>query len=102
MNKPGGSDSSENAQKDHEMVYQQLCNLKANVCALLQQCECGVPQLTEAWVQSKITLADDYVDTVHDYVLNGGHKQAGQMGQDGVAFVVAVEKAMTSNGSRPA
>lgn len=97
------SEDSENMEKDHEMIYQQLSNLKANVCALMRQCECGAKQLTEAWVQAKITLADDYVDTVHDYIVNGGHDmKAGQDESDDVAFVVAVEKAMSSNGRRPA
>ena len=67
--------------------------------ALLEQCGCGSKQMTEAWVQSKITLANDYLDTVHDYVINGGHGGAGQDKSGNVGFVVAVEKAMTNDGS---
>lgn len=91
----------ENMEKDHEMVFQQLSNLKANICALMSACSHGSKQITEAWVQSKVTLANDYIDTVHSYVVNGGHdKYSGQGGQEGVAFVVAVEKAMSPNVSR--
>ena len=67
-----GSSQHESAEKDHEMVQQQLNNLIANANQLLEQCKCGSPKLTEAWVQSKMTLANDYVDTVHAYVVNGG------------------------------
>lgn len=95
-------EKSENAEKDHEMVQQQLNNLIANANQLLEQCKCGSPKLTEAWVQSKMTLADDYVDTVHAYVVNGGDAKpdAGQGDSDNVGFVIAVEKAMTNGSSK--
>ena len=44
MNDVYQSDDSpqhENAEKDLEMVQQQLSNMQANVEALLQQCGCG-------------------------------------------------------------
>jgi len=94
-----GGEMSHDMQKDHEMIYQQLCNIMANASKLKESCACGSPQLVEAWVQSKMTLADDYLDTVHDYVINGGHGGAGQDKSDNVGFVVAVEKAMTNDGS---
>ena len=86
--------SDENMEKDHEMVYQQLSNIKANVCALMKACQCGSKQLTEAWVQSKVTLANDYIDTVHSYVINGGHNKH-ESSTDGASFVIAIEKAVS-------
>ena len=105
MNDVYQSDDSpqhENAEKDLEMVQQQLSNMQANVEALLQQCGCGSPKLSEAWVQSKVTLANDYLDTVHSYVVNGGlmKQDAGQGDSDKVGFVIAVEKAMTDGSSK--
>ena len=95
-------DKSENAEKDLEMVQQQLSNILANVNQLMEQCGCGSPKLTEAWVQSKVTLADDYLDAVHSYVVNGGpmKQDAGQDKSDNVGFVIAVEKAMTDGSSK--
>jgi hypothetical protein len=95
-------DKSENAEKDLEMVRQQLSNILANVNQLMEQCGCGSPKLTEAWVQSKVTLADDYLDAVHSYVVNGGpmKQDAGQDKSDNVGFVIAVEKAMTDGSSK--
>ena len=97
-----GSSQHESAEKDHEMIQQQLNNIIANANQLLEQCKCGSPKLTEAWVQSKMTLADDYVDTVHSYVVNGGDAKsdAGQGDSDNVGFVIAVEKAMTDGSSK--
>jgi hypothetical protein len=88
--------------KDLEMIQQQLSNVQANVEQLLQQCGCGSPRMSEAWVQSKVTLANDYLDTVHSYVVNGGpmKQDAGQGKSDNVGFVIAVEKAMTDGSSK--
>ena len=95
-------DKSENAEKDLEMVRQQLSNILANANQLMEQCGCGSPKLTEAWVQSKVTLADDYLDAVHSYVVNGGpiKEDAVQSKPDNVDFVIAVEKAMTDGSSK--
>lgn len=105
MNDVYQSDDSpqhENAEKDLEMIRQQLSNILANTNQLMEQCGCGSPRLTEAWVQSKMTLANDYLDTVHAYVVNGGpmKQDAGQGKSDNVGFVIAVEKAMTDGSSK--
>jgi hypothetical protein len=49
-----------------------------------------------------VTLANDYLDTVHSYVVNGGDAKpdAGQKDPDNVGFVIAVEKAMTDGSSK--
>ena len=105
MNDVYQSDDSpqhENAEKDLEMIRQQLSNILANTNQLMEQCGCGSPRLPEAWVQSKMTLANDYLDTVHAYVVNGGpmKQDAGQRKSDNVGFVIAVEKAMTDGSSK--
>ena len=94
--------SGHDAQKDLEMVQQQLSNILANANQLMEQCGFGSPRMTEAWVQSKMTLANDYLDSVHAYVVNGGpmKSDAGQSKQDNVGFVIAVEKAMTDGSSK--
>ena len=58
--------------KDLEMAKQQLQNLHANVMDLLEHMEeCpACPLLSQAWVQSKLTLSEAYVDSVRDYVIN--------------------------------
>jgi|TARA_B100001093_G_scaffold399704_1_gene387218 hypothetical protein len=96
------SEHNHDAQKDLEMIHQQLSNVQANVEALLQQCSHNSPKLSEAWVQSKVTLANDYLDTVHSYVVNGGDAKpdAGQKDSGNVGFVIAVEKAMTDGSSK--
>jgi len=85
-----------------EMIQQQLSNILANANQLMEQCGCGSPRMTEAWVQSKMTLANDYLDSVHAYVVNGGpmKEDAGHSKQDNVGFVIAVEKAMTDGSSK--
>lgn len=92
----------ENAEKDLEMIQQQLSNILANANQLMDQCGCGSPKLSEAWVQSKMTLANDYLDSVHAYVVNGGpvKQDAGQDKSDNVGFVIAVEQAMTNGSSK--
>ncbi len=49
-----------------------------------------------------MTLANDYLDTVHSYVVNGGpmKQDAGQGDSDKVGFTIAVEKAMTDGSSK--
>ena len=58
--------------KDLEMVTQQLMTIRAGVEGLMQHLEMNpkCPRITEAWVQSKMTLASSYVDSVHDYVVH--------------------------------
>ena len=96
------SEHHHDSQKDLEMVQQQLSNIMANAEQLMEQCGCGSPRMTEAWVQSKMTLANDYLESVHAYVVNGGpmKSDAGQGGPDKVDFVIAVEKAMTDGSSK--
>lgn len=58
--------------KDLEMVAQQLQTIKAGVDGLMEHLRANptCPHITEAWVQSKMTLASSYVDSVHDYVVH--------------------------------
>ena len=51
-----------------EMAISQLNNIakKAETVAKMLKSESKM----EAWVQSKITLADDYITTIHDYLQN--------------------------------
>ncbi len=87
--------------KDLEMAEQQLRNIHANVVDLLRHLEKqpNCPLLSQAWVQSKVTLSNAYVDSVRDYVVNS-KKELEPMNDDGVydsedgpvGFLIAVEK----------
>lgn len=67
--------------KDLEMAKQQLQNLHANVMDLLEHMEeCPTcPMISEAWVQSKITLSSAYLDSVRDYVVTGHENGPGSL-----------------------
>lgn len=106
--------------KDLEMAKQQLQNLHANVMDLLEHMEeCPTcPLLSQAWVQSKLTLSNAYVDSVRDYVVNshadgpgslksmkksGVYEEEGEEYEDEEGeepmnpggFLVAIERGMT-------
>ena len=51
---------------DGEMALTQLKNTAAKASALLKMIQPN--SKLEPWVQSKITLADDYITTIHDYL----------------------------------
>jgi hypothetical protein len=66
-----GEEISEKSEKDHEhsMARSQLSTIKKAVEKLMKKVQ-GEGQL-EAWVQSKITKAADYIDTASDYMESG-------------------------------
>tara|TARA_Y100001937_G_scaffold105832_1_gene147004 strand:+ start:45 stop:356 length:312 start_codon:yes stop_codon:yes gene_type:complete len=86
--------------KDLEMAEQQLRNIHANAVDLLRHLEKqpNCPLLSQAWVQSKVTLSNAYLDSVRDYVVNS--KKELEPMDDGVydsedepmGFLIAVEK----------
>lgn len=51
-----------------EMALSQLRNIASKSQELVKMIENDSKM--EAWVQSKITLADDYITTVYDYIKN--------------------------------
>ena len=53
---------------DGEMALTQLKNVVNKATALIKMLQPN--SKLEPWVQSKITLADDYVTTIHDYIKN--------------------------------
>lgn len=88
--------------KDLEMAEQQLRNIHANAVDLLRHLEKQphCPLLSQAWVQSKVTLSNAYVDSVRDYVINSQKELEHMDDDDGVydsddgpmGFLIAVEK----------
>jgi hypothetical protein len=97
----GGEGGSEYAHKAHEQISRQLNLICMNVKNLLEACRCKSEALLDPEVQESITLANDYIDNVHDYVMSGdSYEESGQDEEEPVGFVVAVEKAMQSNGRR--
>ena len=72
MNQMNYEEPEKPEHKDRQMIVQQLNMIKAAIYGLMEHIEATpeCPHITEAWVQSKMTLASDYVDSVHDYVIN--------------------------------
>jgi hypothetical protein len=58
--------SYEWSEPESKMMQYQLKNIMENAEELMQMVE-GVDEI-EDWVQSKITLADDYISTIRDYM----------------------------------
>ncbi|HAW76321.1 MAG TPA: hypothetical protein DCW74_11375 [Alteromonas australica] len=83
---PSGMGSDEK-----HMVMQQLRHLEHNACKLLKHiAECATPHLEEEWVKKKIILANDYIDSVHDYIMSShGKEMRGGMGAD---IMVLIDK----------
>ena len=67
---------NEENNKDHEysMARSELATIKSAADRLMKKMGSGEGQL-EAWVQSKITKASDYLDTVADYIDSGEVKE---------------------------
>lgn len=92
-------ESSENSQEAHELVSQKLNLIIQNAKGLLHACQCKSEELIEPEALESIILACDHLDSVHDYVMSeDSENESGQDTKAPVGFVVAVEKAMTSNG----
>lgn len=53
---------------DGEMALTQIKNVADKAAALMEMIQPN--SKLEPWVQSKITLADDYITTIHDYLKN--------------------------------
>jgi hypothetical protein len=92
---------SEYAHEAHEQISRQLNLIIHNAKNLLHACKCKAEGLLDPEAQESITLANDYIDNVHDYVMSGdSYEESGQEEEEPLGFVVAVEKAMQSNGRR--
>jgi|TARA_R100000084_G_scaffold68150_1_gene29878 hypothetical protein len=83
----------------HKMVMHQLNHLHHNACELLKHLSgCSTPHLEEEWVKKKIILANDYLDSVHDYVMSShdGKMEEDKEGKSG-GFLMVVEKMMSKH-----
>jgi hypothetical protein len=61
-----GSDAPEAHEPESKMIQYQLKNIIENAEELIQMVE-GLDSI-EDWIQSKVTLADDYLSTLRDYM----------------------------------
>lgn len=61
-----GSDAPEAHDPESKMIQYQLKNIIENAEELIQMVE-GLDSI-EDWIQSKVTLADDYISTLRDYM----------------------------------
>lgn len=95
-------ESSETAQEAHEFISKKLNLIIQTAKSLLHACHCKSEELIEPEAIESIVLACDHLDSVHDYVMSeDSNEESGQEAGTPVGFVVAVEKAMTSNGRSP-
>lgn len=105
MSQPAESEmedeSSELVDDLHEFAYEKLTLLIQKAQHLLSACKHGSEELVEPEAIESITLANDYISNVLDYVMSDdSYEESGQEEEEPLGFVVAVEKAMTSNGRR--
>ena len=96
----------DDASEDAKMSTGDIRAIHAKSCALRKLIESGDPhaeeKLSKSWVQSKLTLADNYLTAIHDYLVHD--KEAadskehgddrGDGGEMGGGFIISIEKAL--------
>ena len=76
---------------EKHMVMRQLRHLEHNACELLKHMAEGATPHLEEWVKKKIILANDYIDSVHDY-LKSSHGKEMRKGMGADIMVLIDEK----------
>lgn len=89
---------------DARMSATNLRAVHEKACALVKLADEGSidEKLSKSWIQSKLTLADDYLTAIHDYIVfdkevadsdeHGGDKEHSD--DMGGGFVISVQKAL--------
>ena len=99
-----GTETTEEKDKssDSRMSATNLRAIHEKSCKLVEMIDDIDEKLSKSWVQSKLTLADDYLTAIHDYIVfdkevadseeHGGDKK----GSDdmGGGFLISIEKAL--------
>jgi len=90
---------------DARMSAGDLRAIHAKACALVKLAdEGGIDEkLSKSWIQSKLTLADNYLTAIHDYIVHDreatddkGHGDDGGVGGDmGGGFLISIEKKLS-------
>ncbi len=91
----------DDASEDAKMSTGDIRAIHDKSCALRKLIESGNPhaeeKLSKSWVQSKLTLADNYLTAIHDYLVHDkeaadegyGDTEGGEMGG---GFIISIEK----------
>jgi len=95
----------DDASEDAKMSGNDLRAAHAKACELVKHIEGDTgadAKLSEGWVQSKLTLVNDYLTAIHDYLVHD--KEAadskehgddrGDGGEMGGGFIISIEKAL--------
>ena len=94
---PHGSDDGEDA----SMSATDLRAVHDKSCELVKMIDSGQldEKLSKGWVQSKLTLANDYLTAIHDYLVHDKEAADSEHGDDrgdggdmGGGFLISIEK----------
>tara|TARA_Y100001938_G_C8053876_1_gene413375 strand:+ start:541 stop:900 length:360 start_codon:yes stop_codon:yes gene_type:complete len=93
------------ASQDSRMSATDLRAVHDKSCELVKMIESGnfEEKLSKGWVQSKLTLANDYLTAIHDYIVHDkeatdshGHgDDGGEGGNMGGGFLISIEKKLS-------
>ena len=86
-----GEDSAY-ADNEVEMIKIQLKSIVSDAESLMNSLD--HEENIDAWIQSKITLAQDYLNSVHDYVVYGNEETEESMGMEELSMDMGEEPAM--------
>ena len=92
----------DDASEDAKMSGNDLRAAHAKACELVKHIESDPEadtKLSKGWVQSKLTLVNDYLTSIHDYLLHGKEATDSEHGDDrgdggdmGGGFLISIEK----------
>ena len=80
------------ADNEVEMIKIQLKSIVSDAESLMNSLD--HEENIDAWIQSKITLAQDYLNSVHDYVVYGSEETEESMGMEEPSMDMGEESAM--------
>jgi len=89
---------------DARMSAGDLRAIHAKSCALVKLAdEGGIDEkLSKSWIQSKLTLADNYLTAIHDYIVHDRESTDSEHGDDrgdggdmGGGFLISIEKKLS-------
>ena len=102
-NDVGGARSPDDVE-DAKMSANDIHAIHDKSCELSKIIDAGAPhvdtKLSKGWVQSKLTLANDYLTAIHDYIVHGKDTadkteygdMKGDGGDMGGGFIISIEK----------
>tara|TARA_R100001443_G_scaffold100829_1_gene108365 strand:+ start:146 stop:514 length:369 start_codon:yes stop_codon:yes gene_type:complete len=99
-----GSDQDKGEKEDASMSATDLRAVHDKSCELVKMIDAGHldEKLSKGWVQSKLTLANDYLTAIHDYIVHDKEAADSEHGDDrrdggdmGGGFLISIEKKLS-------